>query len=223
MVNKPYYVHDGIEIYHADCRVVLPTLQRCDLLLTDPPYGINVTRNGTVGGGGATAKGYRDWPLSAWDTTLQQSALDMALAKSCRAIVWGGNYYALPPSRCWLVWDKGQREFSLADGELAWTNLDNSVRIMTHPRSPREYKAQEHPTQKPLQVIVWSLSQAVQPVSSILDPFMGSGTTLVAAKLRGCRAIGIEANERYCEIAAKRLAQGVLALVGDSPRTDGEP
>lgn len=209
----PYYEQFGVTIYHGDCREVMPRLGSFGLLLTDPPYGIDVTKNGTVGGGGTTASGFRQWELSSWDARTNQPALDEALTHCRESIVWGGNYYALPPARCWLVWNKVQRGFSLADGELAWTNLDLAVRIIDCARNPGFYRTQQHPTEKPLKVFDWCLSLA-SGSSSICDPFMGTGTTLVAAKRRNREAVGIEAQERYCEIAAQRLQQGALDLFG---------
>jgi site-specific DNA-methyltransferase (adenine-specific) len=209
---KPYYEHGGITIYHGDSRECLPALGTFDLLLTDPPYGINVTKHRTVGGGGATANGYRRWERSAWDAATSPDVLTEAIARCEHAIVWGGNYYALPPARCWLVWNKVQRGFSLADGELAWTTLQRAVRIIDCPRNPGFYRSQTHPTEKPLKVIQWCLSFAPRGTQTVLDPFMGSGTTLVAATRAGVSGVGIEAEERYCEIAAKRLQQEVLPL-----------
>jgi len=123
------------------------------------------------------------------------------------AIVWGGNHFALPPSRGWLVWNKPERGFTLAEAELAWTNMDRVIRVCDCRRSDPH---RTHPTQKPLAVMKWCIKQAPADCQTILDPFMGSGTTLRAAKDLGRRAIGVEISEAYCEIAANRLRQGVL-------------
>jgi site-specific DNA-methyltransferase (adenine-specific) len=211
----PYYADDRVTLYHGDSRALLEggVLGGFGLLLTDPPYGISVTRNGTVGGGGSTAAKYRKWPRSDWDVR-QPEVLSLAIECCGAAIVWGGNYYALPPSPCWLVWDKGQRNFSLADAELAWTNLPKAVRVLTIPRSPKLYRNQMHPTAKPVELMDWCLTQAGEP-STVLDPFAGSGTTGIACKSRGIRCVLIEVEERYCEAAARRLSQEVLNL-GDA-------
>lgn len=210
----PYYEQDGIAIYHADCRDVLPTLEPVDLVLTDPPYGIGAALNlraNTRRGNALCASsdyGFADWD----DTPPDPDTMDRVISAGAKAIVWGGNYYQLGRSSCWLVWDKETGTNYYADAELAWTNLDGAVRLMRH-QWKGMFRASDdprtHPTQKPEAVMLWCLSFAP---GSVLDPFMGSGTTLVAAKQLGRKAIGIEIEERYCEIAAQRLAQGVLDL-----------
>ncbi len=223
---QPYYEHAGITIYHGDCRDVLEEweglrTQSFDLLLTDPPYGIGVARVHRIGAvKKVQTKGWRrvpdspEFPISDWDDEPVHDAIPR-LRTICRAqIIFGGNYYHLPPSRCWLVWDKDNTG-NFADCELAWTNLDQAVRMFTYrwngmlqePGCPREYR--QHPTQKPEPVIRWALMQ-VPKARTVLDPFMGSGTTLVAAKRLGKQATGIEREERYCEIASQRLQQEAL-------------
>lgn len=209
---KPYYEHGGITIYHGDCQEVLPSLERADLVLTDPPYGIEADELNTPG-----AYGWRDYGVSSWDKARPPAETIFAAVKSGRnAIVWGGNYFAdlLPPSSCWLAWDKGQRSFSLADFELAWTSFDGAARCVVVPRGACLKDGKVHPTQKSLVVMSYCISLADERAGwlqqTVVDPFTGSGTTLVAAKNLGRRAIGIEIEERYCEIAAKRLSQEVL-------------
>ena len=210
----PYYDHGGITIYHGDCREILPRLQPCDLLLTDPPYGIGEARSrNKTRSKLATSKDYGD---AAWDDE-PVPAWAMELARTlCRwQIIFGGNYYDLPRAKCWLVWDKENGENDFADCELAWTNLDKAVRRLRHQWHGMLRKGREerwHPTQKPLDVMAWALRHAPDDVGTVLDPWMGSGTTLRAAKDHGKRAIGIEREERYCEIAANRLAQEALPL-----------
>jgi len=203
---KPYYEHGGITIYHGDCREVLPTLPQVDLVLTDPPYGIGAMWVGGAGHGWGRADADKA-VRNAWDASPPDSeTLSLVLSKSQNAIVWGGNHFTLPPSRGWLVWTKPERNFTLSEAELAWTTRDNVMRVWDGPRSD---VGREHPTQKPLALMYWCLG-FFPDAHSTLDPFMGSGTTLVAAKNLGRRAIGIEIEERYCEIAGKRLAQEVL-------------
>jgi DNA modification methylase len=208
---KPYYEHGGITIFNADCREALFWVNPVDLLLTDPPYGIGESneKNSTRGLLAPT----RDYGNYEWDKSLiDQKLIDAARDLARFQIIFGGNYYALPPTSCWLVWDKENGATDFADCELAWTNLKKAVRIKHHRWHGMLRKGNEarfHPTQKPLDVMAWAIQQAPYALS-ILDPFMGSGTTLVAAKQLGRRAIGIELEERYCEIAAKRLEQECL-------------
>lgn len=207
---QPYYQEAGITIYHGDCREVLPSLT-ADLVLTDPAYGINADRDRNC-----QKNGWRDFGSTGWDK--ERTPPDLvaaAVAAGRHAIVWGGNYFTdcLPPSMGWLSWDKGQKDFSLADFELAWTNYWLASRRLTLPRG-RVMNERVHPTQKPLALMVWCIEWAdrseKRQIETILDPFMGSGTTLRAAKDLGRQAIGIEIEERYCEIAANRLRQEVL-------------
>jgi DNA modification methylase len=207
---KPYYDEDGITIYHGDCREILPQLDRSDLLLTDPPYGIG--KDGQKPSDGAHG-GRKYYEFLGWDGERpSQFTFALLLAAAEEHIIWGGNYFAdyLPAQMKWLVWDKGQR-INQSDGELAWTSLGGALRICTMNRVELMLDGAEHPTQKPLKLIKWCLEQAPN-AKTIVDPYMGSGTSLRAAKDLGRTAVGIEREEKYCEIAAKRLAQGVLPL-----------
>jgi len=208
---RPYYEDALITIYNADCRQVLPFLPKQDLLLTDPPYGIGYGgKKNSVGGTEGRAKnGWKTWKTD-WDEEAPPKWLiDMIQDAAKEAIVWGGNYYSLPPSMGWLVWDKGQRDFSLADAELAWTSRDKAVRCFDYSRGEAARDGRVHPTQKPVALMRWCLS-LVEDAKTVLDPFAGSGTTGVACKLEGRKATLIEISEEYCESAAKRLSQGVL-------------
>lgn len=216
MPFTPYYDDDGITIYNADCKQVLPFLGRVDVLLTDPPYGIDADNRDRILSRSKLATP-RDYGESNWDKEppprwFLEAAQDTAQV----AILWGGNYYGLPASSCWLVWDKDNGTNDFADCELAWTNMNRAVRkfkwrwngmIQEHGGDKKEPRV--HPTQKPLALMRWCLS-LVPEAQTVLDPFMGSGTTLVAARLEGRKAIGIEISERYCEAAVKRLAQKTL-------------
>lgn len=195
---KPYYQDEAVTIYHGDCRDVLPLLPVMDLVLTDPPYGIFDY------GGKWGHKRDLQWDRAAF--------LDVTpiVSSGRQQIIWGGNYYNLPPSRGWLVWWKRDSVPSAADVELAWTSFDMNARLINHTIAATNAERVGHPTQKPEVVMRWSLLQALGTVDTIVDPFMGSGTTLVAAKRLGRIAVGIEIEEKYCEMAVKRLAQRVL-------------
>ena len=203
----PYYEHAGITIYHGDCRQVLPQLGRFDLLLTDPPYGINADRDRDC-----AKNGWVDYGIGGWDSRPSDEALiQIVRDASDHAVIWGGNYFQLPPSMGWLVWDKGQRNFSLADGELAWTSENRAMRIFSYARALALQDGRQHPTQKPLALMKWCLS-LFPSTRTLADPFCGSGTTLVAAKDMGISAVGIDSSEKCCEIAANRLSQEVMAF-----------
>ena len=201
----PYYQDDLVTIYHGDCREWMP---EADLLLTDPPYGIGRDGQTATTGGHGGRKGYDHL---GWDKQRPERAtFDAMRAATSEQVIWGGNYFAdmLPPTGGWLVWDKGQR-INQSDGELAWTSRQGALRIFIRNRVALMQDGAVHPTQKPLSLMRWVLSMFP---GSVLDPFAGSGSTLVAAKDLGRRAIGIEIEERYCEIAAQRCSQEVLGL-----------
>lgn len=206
---KPYYQDSAVTIYHGDCREILPLLPKVDLVLTDPPYGIGASSKRFVNGTSKTQKDY--YEDVCWDQSpIDKQTLALAVGGGTNAIVWGGNYFeGLPPFRCFLVWDKTIHGNSYADCEMAWTNFDAVARIKPINMVEGNKDGRVHPTQKPLKLIKWCLGLA-PAAKTILDPFMGSGTTLRAAKDLGRKAIGIELEEKYCEIAAKRMAQEVL-------------
>lgn len=198
----PFYEEPGAIIYCGDCRKIAPLLPDFDLLLTDPPYGLGDRLQGGTWGK-SFEENYRRWDVAA----PPEWALQMLMSKARWQILWGGNYHGLPQSRGWLVWNKPERGLTMADAELAWTNLDKNIRTFDSTRNPDGKRV--HPTQKPVELMSWCFNQ-VPEVKTVLDPYMGSGTTLVAAKLRGIKAVGIEMNEAYCKMAVARLAQGVL-------------
>ena len=184
----------------GDCRAILPTVGKVDACVTDPPYGI-----GEDGGrfGGRKGQNIRVLPKGGWDSkTPDGQIFEMIRACSDEQIIWGGNYFTdkLPPSKGWLYWQKLMGgDFS--DGELAWTSRDRALREFT--KCPKAQGA-VHPTQKPVEVMTWCLG-FLPGARTILDPFMGSGTTGVACVREGRSFIGIEIDEGYFEIACKRI------------------
>jgi DNA modification methylase len=211
-----YYQDEWAKIIHGDCREVLPTLESVDLVLTDPPYGINENAHRIASRGKLAAT--TDYGKFDWDKKpAADDLIELSINKGKSAIIWGGNYFQVPPSRGWFVWDKQNGDNDFADCELAWTNLKTSVRIfrflwngMLRAGQARGVK-RVHPTQKPVELMRWCIGFAPE-VKTILDPFMGSGTTLRAAKDLGIHSIGIELNEEYCEAAASRLRQSAFAF-----------
>lgn len=210
---KPYYQHAGITIYHGDCREVLPTLtEKVDLVLTDPPYGMNwngevrIGPNGT--GGKAKSRNY--------GVTIQgdDKPFDpLPLIGYSKVVIWGFHHMSSRlPEGSMLVWlkryDSGFGSF-LSDADTAWMKGGCGVYCVRDVSLQGESSTRVHPCQKPVSLMLWCLKQA-KATGLVLDPYMGSGTVLVAAKQYGLPATGIEIEERYCEIAAKRLAQEVL-------------
>ena len=211
----PYYDEAGITIYRADCRDILPHLPKVDLVLTDPPYGINHPTNYRERGRGNLAI-CRDYaPVYDDGKPFDPSHV---LALNVPTVLWGGNYFAsrLPERSGWLVWDKERPDdLDQATCELAWTNYVKGVRrfrFMWNGMLRATGEPLEHPTQKPIELMKWVMGLRWTPAGTVLDPYLGSGSTIVAAKDLGRRAIGIEIEEKYCEIAVRRLAQEVLPL-----------
>ena len=208
----PYYQEDFVTLYNCDCREIVPTLGRFSLLLTDPPYGIGIAANPVR----------QKHTKMEWDAATPDSAVIALLLDSAdKAIVWGGNYFCLPAHQCFLAWDKMQPEdFSLAMLEQAWTNLKGPAKMFR--KSVTSYSKQ-HPTQKPVELMTWCIQLADksngEPVQTILDPFAGSGTTGRAAKDLGRKCVLIEREERYCEIAARRMLQEVFDFSETVERT----
>lgn len=205
---KPYYADEFVTLYHGDCREVQPSIGQHSLV-TDPPYGLGER---WAGGTWAAGPAYAD--VREWDSETFDVAVVLAfVADAESAVIWGGNYYALPPTRCWLIWSKVNAVPTMAAVEMAWTNLHRPTAEFREVINPDGNNSRVHPTQKPLSVMEWSLRFAASHLP-VFDPFAGSGTTLVAAKNLARRAVGIELNERYCEAAARRLSQSVLDFGG---------
>lgn len=210
---KPYYEEKGIVIYNCDCRTILPHLPKFDLLLTDPPYGIG--QDGSYGftRSGSGWQGRKKYAFRGWDfAPPSEECFRLMFAASNEQVIWGANYFTevVPASMGWLVWAKGQDgQLCQSDGELAFTSRDSALRIFTLHRSLLWAESPQHPTQKPLALMKWCLS-LFPDAKIVLDPFLGSGTTLVAAKAMGLSAVGIELHEPYAEIAANRLRQEVF-------------
>lgn len=201
-------------LYLGDCRDILPTLGKVDAVVTDPPYGIgeaagrNKSRSNLAP---ATDYGCDDWD----DKPVDPDLMDTVRSAARWQIIFGGNYYHCAPTKCWLVWDKDNGASDQADCELAWTNLDKAVRRIKWTwngfirqgemsRKPGGWDTRNHPTEKPVGVMKWSIGH-LPDAGTILDPFMGSGTTGVAAVQMGRDFIGIEREPKYFDIACKRI------------------
>jgi site-specific DNA-methyltransferase (adenine-specific) len=227
---KPYYEDSYVQIYLGDCREILPSLPKVDLVLTDPPYGINVVGGskpfGHVGGskpfghvGGSNIVSVNSYVPVYGDNEPFNPAELLKIGEN--QIIFGANYFCdkLPPSKGWIVWDKKVKNNwndNFSDVELAWSSFDRPTKcyrllymglIQEHNREVRC-----HPTQKPLELIKWIVENYSMPEQIILDPYLGSGTVAVASKGLGRKCIGIEIEEKYCEISARRCQQSVMQL-----------
>ena len=207
----PYYSDDLVTIYNSDCREWMP---EADVIVTDPPYGM-AYRHGARKGG---LRFGQDEQAIVGDFEPFDPAF--LLDHGLPTVLFGANHFVdrLPAARGWLVWDKrdGTASNDQSDAELAWTNVLSVARVYSarwsgaHRVGRERRDGRDHPNQKPVALMAWVLG--FMPAGTVLDPFMGSGSTLVAAKEAGRRAIGIEIEERYCEIAANRCRQEVLGL-----------
>lgn len=199
-------------LYLGDCVDVMIRLGRVDAIVTDPPYGINLA-GGFSGAGGFSKPIERRQYKGDWDNATPELGLfNMMQNISKYCIIWGGNYFTdkLPQGSFWLVWDKENTMPTFSDCELAWTNLPKkSVKKINYRQNgcmSRE-KGRFHPTQKPVDVMRWCIEHLPKDVETILDPFMGSGTTLVACAKMGRKGVGIELDEDYFNIACKRVEE----------------
>ena len=219
MTLKPYYERGGIQIFHGDCREILPCLGPVDLVLTDPPYGIGLnTDNSRFSGGtaGHVAKcGNGIGTANGCPIVGDEEPFDPAflIGFGRHQVIWCWNHFPnrLPRGAC-LVWLKRYDEAFgtfLSDAETAWMSKGHGIYCRRDLSNNAIANERVHPTQKPESLMRWCL-EFFPEARLILDPFMGSGTTLRAAKDLGRKAIGIEIEEKYCEIAANRLRQEVL-------------
>jgi site-specific DNA-methyltransferase (adenine-specific) len=188
-------------LYLGDCAEILPMIDKVDAVITDPPYGMGEKLSGS--NSGRWKKLYQEKGGFAWDKESPSIVLDFPNLAN-KTIIWGGNFFPLPPSRSWLVWNKIIRNFSTSVCELAWTNLDMPIDAFDYSHGQLATEGKSHPTQKPLPLMKWCIDQCGN-VQTILDPFMGSGTTGVAAVQMGKQFIGIEREQSYFEIACERI------------------
>lgn len=199
MPREVIFLDGRVRLIEGDCREILPTLGKVDAVVTDPPYGIGNKMQGGTWGAAAKYADFRRWDVAP---SAENLAALRALAPS--VVLWGGNYFAAPAARCWLVWDKANAVRTMADVELAWTNLDKPAKRYRGAVGVHEWG---HPTEKPLELMTWCIEQIPPPATLILDPFMGSGTTGVAAVRLGRKFIGVEIEPKYFDIACQRIEE----------------
>ncbi len=202
------------ELWHGDCREVLPLLGHVDAVITDPPYGIlNLAGEGSTPavrksprqmGSGTLKNRILNTSAVEWDVAPDAAVFDALRANSTLQVFWGGNYFALPPARGVLVWDKEQPWENFSQVEIAWTNLNRPAAIFRE-SATRGTPDKVHPTQKPISLMRWCVAMVDAP--TVLDPYMGSGTTGVACVELGRQFIGIERERKYFDIACERIAR----------------
>ncbi len=207
---KSYFETELGKLYHGDCLKIIPLLRQIDLVLTDPPYGIDRDEGFEGFGGFGTPIARRQYS-EKWDSERpSKECFDMIIEKAKLSLIFGGNFFAdlLPISTHWLVWDKLNTMPTFGDCELIWTNSNR--------KSVKKYICQYnglmgrkdkriHPTQKPVKLIIDILLKYSKDYDLILDPFLGSGTLAIACEKINRKWIGIELNEKYCAMAADRI------------------
>jgi len=201
---KPYYETELGKLYHGDCLEIMPELEPVDLVLTDPPYGLNEKlRSGVTG----MMKGcFNEMVDSGWDIKPSKEHFKNLFSISKDQIIWGCNYFIdyLYPTQCIFVWDKMNGTNDMADCEIAWTSFGMGIKKFSMHHFSAGYDKKKHPTQKPTKLFIWCIEYSDNK-KSVLDPYIGSGTTAIACERLNLRWIGIEIEEKYCEIAAKRI------------------
>ena len=193
-------------LYHGDCREILPALPKVDLVLTDPPYGIGDAL--VKGGRGGSFERLISANAAKWDVAPEKEVFDLIFGLSMNQIIWGGNYFEIPPTKKPLCWDKVRtNQKKLSEWEMAWTSFTGRAQMFKHCANggfvARE--ANEHPTQKPVPLMEWCINLAPKTTSTVVDPFMGSGTTGVACANMGKTFYGIERERKYFDIACERI------------------
>lgn len=206
LTTRAEILAEGVTLHLGDCVTILPTLPRVDAIVTDPPYGIGFAAQPT------RYQRANGMAKTEWDAIAPQEAVALALSRARNAIIWGGNYFTLPPSRGWLAWSKAGNAPSMADLEMAWTSIDMNARSfeksVKSASLEKNLQTAAHPTQKPVALMEWSIG-FLPDARTICDPFMGSGTTGVAAVRMGRRFVGIEIVPEYFDIACRRIADAL--------------
>ena len=202
-----------IQLYNADCMEILKTMpdKSVDCVITDPPYGINrdILQQKNEG-----KWGFREYGKSNWDNPITKEYFEELFRISKNQIIWGANYYPqfLKPSMCWIFWNKMQPNFSFSDGEFAYTSFYSKAKIYNYARGSTMQDGKFHPTQKPVKLIGQIIEDYTNIRDTILDPFMGSGTTGVACAMLNRNFIGIEIDKGYFDIAKKRIEDTQVSL-----------
>lgn len=216
---KPTVIIGDCHLFLGDCREILPHLPKVDLVLTDPPYGIGDAL--VKGGRGGSFERLISANAAEWDVTPEKEVFDLIFSCSKNQILLGGNYFDIPPTKKPLCWDKVRpNQKNLSEWEMAWTSFAGRAQMFKHCANGGfvTAEANEHPTQKPVPLMEWCLSLATKTTSTVADPFAGSGTTGVACVRMGKTFYGIEREEKYFDIACRRIEAAYA-----QPRLFSEP
>ena len=217
MTQNHCYTLPFSEVYNEDCIEVMKRYEDnyFDLAVVDPPYGIGANKMQLGNGKRKIYRGENDWDNSIptaeyWEQLFRVSK---------NQIVWGGNYMTefLPPSRCWIFWDKGTGDNSYADGELAWCSFDKVVKKYSRFWSGGNAKERGdidrvHPTQKPISLYEWILKEFAVEGNLVLDTHLGSGSSRIACQKNGYSFTGFELDKDYYEAQEKRFKDFVSQL-----------
>lgn len=194
------------EVENIDCMIGMARYpdKFFDLAVVDPPYGIGAENHA-----GNKENGWNQWDQKEWDSSVPKKEYFVELFRvSKNQIIWGGNYFTffLQPSQCWIIWDKGQRDFSLADAELAWTSFKKSIRVFGYARGKSNMENKIHPTQKPITLYSWIYKNYLPNGGKVLDTHLGSGSNRIAADKAGnIDFTGYEIDKDYYEAQEKRF------------------
>jgi len=231
-MKEHHFERNGITstVYLMDCMELMKGCKdkQFDLACVDPPYGIGADKaqnNAAMQrikaeGKSKAGRGWKLYSNTDWDNETPNAEYWQELFRvSNNQMVWGGNYFTdyLPPSMGWIMWDKAQREFSLADGELAWTSFNKALRIFEMSRGKalaenNEYGGRFHPTQKPVALYKWIFKNYAEAGQTIFDSHLGSQSSRIAAYEMGLNFVGCELDPEYFEQGCKRFDNHVSQL-----------
>ena len=206
------YHQDNLHIYNMDCMELMKKYpdKHFDLAIVDPPYGIGAAKE-------KPHNGWVDWGVKQWDNESPKAEYFTELKRvSKNQIIWGANHFIskMPfDSSCWLIWDKGQRDFSLADGEMAWTSFSKAMRIKTYSRAKALQEGKIHPTQKPVALYSWILEKYSKPEYKIIDTHLGSGSNAIANHyFKTSEFVASELDPDYYQASIKRIKKETAQL-----------
>ena len=198
------FKHENITLLNCDCMEFMATIpdNYYELAIVDPPYGIGINTSGRLGHYGGKGKN--------WDNSIPNDEYFIELYRvSKNQIIWGANYFKMPPTRCFLIWDKEQPEsVSFASCEYAWTNFEKSAK--TYYQRPQNVDVERiHPTQKPVKLYEWLLTNYAKQGDKILDTHLGSASSAIAANNLGFEFVGMDLDKDYYDASVERFEKHI--------------